>query len=78
MCIRDRKQNAAHVKELMQKAKFKVTTTKTSKKSVKVQGTAKTSKTLISDIKSLEMCIRDRCWSSFRSLCASLFFAAMT
>ena len=47
------KQNAAHVKELMQKAKFKVTTTKTSKKSVKVQGTAKTSKTLISDIKSL-------------------------
>ena len=47
------KQNAAHVKELMQKAKFKVTTTKTSKKSVKVQVTAKTSKTLISDIKSL-------------------------
>ena len=47
------KQNAAHVKELVQNAKFKVTTTKTSKKSVKVQVTAKTSKTLISDIKSL-------------------------
>ena len=47
------KQNAAHVKELMQSAKFKVTTTKTSKKSVKVQVTAKSSKTLLSDIKSL-------------------------
>ena len=47
------KQNAARVKELMQSAKFKVTTTKTSKKSVKVQVTAKSSKTLLSDIKSL-------------------------
>ena len=47
------KQNAAHVKELMQNAKFKVTTTKTSKKSVKVQVTAKNNKTLISDIKSM-------------------------
>ena len=48
-----KEQNAAHVKELMQSAKFKVTTTKTSKKSVKVQLTAKSSKTMISDIKSL-------------------------
>ena len=48
-----KEQNAAHVKELMQSAKFKVTTTKTSKKSVKVQVTAKSSKTMISDIKSL-------------------------
>ena len=48
-----KEQNAAHVKELMQSAKFKVTTTKTSKKSVKVQAAAKSSKTMISDIKSL-------------------------
>jgi len=48
-----KEQNAAHVKELMQCAKFKVTTTKTSKKSVKVQVAAKSSKTMISDIKSL-------------------------
>ena len=48
-----KEQNAAHVKELMQSAKFKVTTTKTSKKSVKVQLAAKSSKTMISDIKSL-------------------------
>ena len=48
-----KEQNAAHVKELMQSAKFKVTTTKTSKKSVKVQVAAKSSKSLISDIKSL-------------------------
>ena len=48
-----KEQNAAHVKELMQSAKFKVTTTKTSKKSVKVQVNVKTSKTLLSDIKSL-------------------------
>lgn len=48
-----KEQNAAHVKELMQSAKFKVTTTKTSKKSVKVQVAAKSSKTVISDIKSL-------------------------
>ena len=46
-------QNAAHVKELMQSAKFKVTTTKTSKKSVKVTVTAKNNKTLISDIKTM-------------------------
>lgn len=48
-----KEQNAAHVKELMKSAKFKVTTTKTSKKSVKVQVAAKSSKTMISDIKSL-------------------------
>ena len=48
-----KEQNAAHVKELMQSAKFKVTTTQTSKKSVKVQVAAKSSKTMISDIKSL-------------------------
>ncbi len=48
-----KEQNAAHVKELMQSAKFKVTTTKTSKKSVKVQVAAKSSKTMISNIKSL-------------------------
>ena len=48
-----KEQNAAHVKELMQSAKFKVTTTKTSKKSFKVQVAAKSSKTMISDIKSL-------------------------
>ena len=48
-----KEQNAAHVKELMQSAKFKVTTTQTSKKSVKVQAAAKSSKTMISDIKSL-------------------------
>lgn len=48
-----KEQNAAHAKELMQSAKFKVTTTKTSKKSVKVQVAAKSSKTMISDIKSL-------------------------
>ena len=48
-----KEQNAAHVKELMQSAKFKVTTTKTSKKSVKVQVAAKSSKTMISAIKSL-------------------------
>ena len=46
-------QNEAHVKELMQNGKFKVTTTKTSKKSVKVTVTAKNSKTLISDIKTM-------------------------
>ena len=48
-----KEQNAAYVKELMQSAKFKVTTTKTSKKSVKVQVAAKSSKTMLSDIKSL-------------------------
>lgn len=48
-----KEQNAAHVKELMKSAKFKVTTTKTSKKSVKVQVAAKSSKIMISDIKSL-------------------------
>lgn len=48
-----KEQNAAHVKELMQSAKFKVTTTKTSKKSVKVTVTAKNNKTLISDIKTM-------------------------
>ena len=48
-----KEQNVAHVKELMQSAKFKVTTTKTSKKSVKVQVAAKSSKAMISDIKSL-------------------------
>ena len=48
-----KEQNAAHVKELMQSAKFKVTTTQTSKKSVKVQVAVKSSKTMISDIKSL-------------------------
>ena len=48
-----KEQNVAHVKELMQSAKFKVTTTKTSKKSVKVQVAAKSSKTMISDIKLL-------------------------
>ena len=48
-----KEQNAAHVKELIQHAKFRVTTTKTSKQNVKVQVTVKTSKTLISDIKSL-------------------------
>ena len=37
----------------MQSAKFKAITTKTSKKSVKVQIAAKSSKKLISDIKSL-------------------------
>ena len=46
-------QNEAHVKELMQNGKFKVTTTKTSKKSVKVTVTAKNNKTLISDIKTM-------------------------
>ena len=48
-----KEQNAAHVKELIQHAKFRVTTTKTSKQNVKAQVTVKTSKTLISDIKSL-------------------------
>ena len=48
-----KEQNAAHVKELIQHAKFRVSTTKTSKRNVKVQVTVKTSKTLISDIKSL-------------------------
>ena len=48
-----KEQNAAHVKELIQHAKFRVTTTKTSKRNVKAQVTAKTSKSLISDIKSL-------------------------
>ena len=48
-----KEQNAAHVKELIQHAKFSVSTTKTSKRNVKVQITVKTSKTLISDIKSL-------------------------
>ena len=48
-----KEQNASHVKKLMQNAKFKVTTTKTSKKSVKVRVTAKNNKTLISDIKSM-------------------------
>ena len=60
------KQNAAHVKELMQKAKFKVTTTKTSKKSVKVQVTAKTSKTLISDIKSLGYTVKYQFYRSIK------------
>ena len=53
-----KEQNAAHVKELMQSAKFKVTTTKTSKKSVKVQVAAKSSKTMISDIKSLSYTVK--------------------
>ncbi len=48
-----KEQNAAHVKELIQHAKFRVTTTKTSKRNVKAQVTVKTSKTLVSDIKSL-------------------------
>ena len=38
---------------MMQNGKFKVTTTKTSKKSVKVTVTAKNNKTLISDIKTM-------------------------
>ena len=46
-------QNEAHVKELMQNGKFKVTTAKTSKKSVKVTVTAKNNKTLIGDIKTM-------------------------
>ncbi len=46
-------QNAAHVKKRMQSAKFKVTTSKTSQKSVKVQVTARNNKALISDSKSL-------------------------
>ena len=46
-------QNEAHVKELMQNGKFKVTTSKTSKKSVKVTVTAKNNKPLISDIKTM-------------------------
>ena len=56
-----KEQNAAHVKELMQSAKFKVTTTKTSKKSVKVQVAAKSSKTMISDIKSLGYTVKYTC-----------------
>ena len=53
-----KEQNTAHVKELMQSAKFKVTTTKTSKKSVKVQVAAKSSKTMIADIKSLSYTVK--------------------
>ena len=59
-----KEQNAAHVKELMQSAKFKVTTTKTSKKSVKVQVAAKSSKTMISDIKSLGYTVKYKFYRS--------------
>ena len=46
-------QNADHIKALMQNAQYKVTTSKTSKKSVKVQVAAKSDKTLLTDIKNM-------------------------
>ena len=46
-------QNADHIKALMQNAQCKVTTSKTSKKSVKVQVAAKSDKTLLTDIKNM-------------------------
>ena len=53
-----KEQNQAQVKKFMNAATFKVTTAKTGKKSVKVQITAKSSKTLISDIKSMGYTVR--------------------
>ena len=46
-------QNADHIKVLMQNAQCKVTTSKTSKKSVKIQVAAKSDKTLLTDIKNM-------------------------
>ena len=46
-------QNADHIKALMQNAQYKVTTSKTSKKSVKIQVAAKNDKTLLTDIKNM-------------------------
>ena len=46
-------QNADHIKALMQNAQCKVTTSKTSKKSVKIQVAAKNDKTLLTDIKNM-------------------------
>ena len=46
-------QSAEQVKERMQSATFKVTTSRTSKKSVKVQIAAKNDKTLMADIKNM-------------------------
>ena len=46
-------QNADHIKALMQNAQYKVTTSKTSKKSVKIQVAAKSDKTLLTDIKDM-------------------------
>ena len=46
-------QNADHIKALMQNAQCKVTTSKTSKKSVKIQVAAKSDKTLLTDIKNM-------------------------
>ena len=71
-----KEQNAAHVKELMQSAKFKVTTTKTSKKSVKVQVAAKSSKTMISDIKSLGYTVKYQFYRSTKK--AAGYKAAVT
>lgn len=53
-----KEQNQAQAKALMNAAKFKTTTTRTSKKPVKVQIAAKGSKTLISDIKSMGYTLR--------------------
>ena len=46
-------QNVDHIKALMQNAQYKVTTSKTSKKSVKIQVAAKSDKTLLTDIKNM-------------------------
>ena len=46
-------QNADHIKALMQNAQYKVTTSKTSKKSVKIQVAAKSDKMLLTDIKNM-------------------------
>lgn len=53
-----KEQNLAQVKQLMKDAKFKVTTSKTSKKSVKVTVTSKKDTTLISDIRAMGFTVK--------------------
>ena len=51
-------QNADPIKALMQNAQCKVTTSKTSKKSVKIQVAAKSDKTLLTDIKNIAYTVK--------------------
>ena len=57
-------QSADQVKERMQSAAFKVTTSRTSKKSVKVQIAAKSDKTLLADIKNMGYTVKYQCYRS--------------
>ena len=59
-------QNADHIKALMQNAQCKVTTSKTSKKSVKIQVAAKSDKTLLTDIKNMGYTVKYQFYRSMK------------